>query len=71
MKTILHKAADRGHVNMGWLDSYHSFSFGHYHDVNKIHFGALRVLNDDIINGGGGFGKHPHENMEIGLGHKK
>lgn len=65
MKTILHKAADRGHVNMGWLDSYHSFSFGHFHDENKIHFGALRVLNDDIINGGGGFGKHPHDNMEI------
>lgn len=65
MKTILHKAEDRGHINLGWLDSYHSFSFGHYHDENKIHFGALRVLNDDIINGGGGFGKHPHDNMEI------
>ena len=65
MKTILHKAAERGHVNMGWLDSHHSFSFGHYHDEAKIHFGALRVLNDDILSGGGGFGKHPHDNMEI------
>jgi redox-sensitive bicupin YhaK (pirin superfamily) len=65
MKIILHKAADRGHVNMGWLDSHHSFSFGHYDDESKIHFGALRVLNDDIVNGGGGFGKHPHDNMEI------
>ncbi len=65
MKTILHKAADRGHVNFGWLDSHHSFSFGHYHDPEKVHFGALRVLNDDIVNGGGGFGTHPHDNMEI------
>ncbi len=65
MKTLLHKAEDRGHVNFGWLDSHHSFSFGHYYDAKKIHFGALRVLNDDIVTGGGGFGTHPHDNMEI------
>ena len=65
MKTIFHKAAERGHVNMGWLDSNHSFSFGHYYDPEKVHFGALRVLNDDIVHGGGGFGTHPHDNMEI------
>ena len=65
MKTILHKAEERGHVNFGWLDSHHSFSFGHYHDPAKMNFGALRVLNDDIVSGGGGFGKHPHDNMEI------
>ena len=61
----MHKAAERGHVNFGWLDSHHSFSFGHYYDPEKVHFGALRVLNDDIVNGGGGFGTHPHDNMEI------
>jgi quercetin 2,3-dioxygenase len=65
MKTILHKAGDRGHVNHGWLDTYHSFSFGQYRDSSKIHFGALRVLNDDTVKGGNGFGKHPHDNMEI------
>lgn len=65
MKTILYAAKDRGHVNLGWLDSYHSFSFGQYNDPKKIHFGALRVLNDDSIAGGGGFGTHPHDNMEI------
>ena len=65
MNTILYPAKERGHVNLGWLDSYHSFSFGQYHDPNKIHFGALRVLNDDSVAGGGGFGAHPHDNMEI------
>ena len=65
MKTILYPAKERGHVNLGWLDSFHSFSFGQYHDPKKIHFGALRVVNDDSIKGGGGFGTHPHENMEI------
>src|SRR5574339_113920 len=64
-KTTLHPASERGHVNFGWLDSHHSFSFGHWYDPNKIHFGALRVLNDDIVQGGGGFGTHPHDNMEI------
>ncbi|HTN46024.1 MAG TPA: pirin family protein [Flavipsychrobacter sp.] len=65
MKTILHRADERGHMNHGWLDTYHSFSFGHYHDAEKMHFGALRVLNDDYVKGGFGFGKHPHDNMEI------
>jgi redox-sensitive bicupin YhaK (pirin superfamily) len=65
MKTILHKSTDRGHASHGWLDSHHSFSFAHFYDPDKIHFGALRVLNDDIVQGGMGFGTHPHDNMEI------
>jgi redox-sensitive bicupin YhaK (pirin superfamily) len=65
MKTVLHKANTRGHANHGWLDSYHSFSFAGYHDPERIHFGALRVLNDDTVAGGMGFGTHPHDNMEI------
>lgn len=65
MKTIYHDAEKRGKVNFGWLDSHHSFSFGHYYDAQKMNFGMLRVLNDDIITGGSGFGTHPHDNMEI------
>lgn len=65
MKTILHKAATRGHANYGWLDTWHTFSFGNYHDPNRMHFGALRVLNDDTVVPGSGFGKHDHQNMEI------
>ena len=65
MKTILHKANTRGHASFGWLNSYHTFSFGHYYNPERIHFGALRVLNDDTVKGGMGFSKHPHDNMEI------
>ncbi len=65
MKTTLYPAKERGNVNLGWLDSFHSFSFGQYHDPKKVHFGALRVVNDDSVAGGGGFGTHPHDNMEI------
>ncbi len=65
MKTVLHNAEKRGHVNFGWLDSHHSFSFGHYYNPERMQFGMLRVLNDDVITGGSGFGAHPHDNMEI------
>ena len=62
---IIHKAELRGHAQHDWLDTYHSFSFANYHDPEKVHFGVLRVLNDDTIDGGMGFGMHPHDNMEI------
>jgi len=65
MTNKYYPASERGHVNFGWLDSHHSFSFGNWHDREKVHFGALRVLNDDTVVGGGGFDNHPHENMEI------
>lgn len=65
MKKVIHTSGSRGHANHGWLDSYHTFSFGHYYDPDRVHFGALRVLNDDTVSGGMGFGKHPHDNMEI------
>lgn len=65
MKTVLHKANTRGHANHGWLDSWHTFSFAGYYDPSRIHFGVLRVLNDDTVAPGMGFGKHPHDNMEI------
>lgn len=65
MKTTLYKAETRGHASHGWLDSHHSFSFAGYHDPSRMHFGLLRVLNDDIVKGGMGFGQHPHDNMEI------
>jgi quercetin 2,3-dioxygenase len=63
--TVLHKADSRGHANHGWLDSYHTFSFANYHNKERMHFGVLRVLNDDTVDGGRGFGTHPHDNMEI------
>lgn len=65
MKTVLHRSETRGHANHGWLNAKHSFSFANYYDPERIHFGALRVLNDDIVAPGMGFGSHPHDNMEI------
>ncbi|HEV2354867.1 MAG TPA: pirin family protein, partial [Puia sp.] len=65
MSNIFHPAPERGHVDFGWLNSHHSFSFGNWYDREKVHFGALRVLNDDVVKGGNGFDTHPHENMEI------
>ena len=64
-KLIYHSASSRGHANHGWLDSYHSFSFASYYNPERMNFGALRVLNDDQVAAGMGFGTHPHENMEI------
>jgi len=64
MKTI-HKANTRGYFNHGWLKTFHTFSFAGYYDKSRVHFGMLRVLNDDIILPGEGFGTHPHDNMEI------
>ncbi|MES2810073.1 MAG: pirin family protein [Bacteroidota bacterium] len=65
MKTTFYPATERGTSDHGWLKANFSFSFAGYYDPNKVHFGALRVLNDDIIDGGTGFGTHPHDNMEI------
>jgi quercetin 2,3-dioxygenase len=62
---VLHRADTRGHANHGWLDSHHSFSFANYYNPERMHFGVLRVLNDDIVAAGRGFGTHPHDNMEI------
>lgn len=65
MNTVLHRAGTRGHANHGWLDTSHTFSFANYYDPGRMNFGVLRVLNDDFVDGGKGFGKHPHDNMEI------
>lgn len=63
--TVLHRANTRGNANHGWLNAYHSFSFGSWYNPERVQFGVLRVLNDDTIAAGMGFGTHPHENMEI------
>jgi len=65
MKTLLFKASDRGTADYGWLKPNYYFSFAQYHNPEKVHFGLLRVLNDDFIGGGGAFPTHPHDNMEI------
>ncbi|WP_017730312.1 pirin family protein [Nafulsella turpanensis] len=65
MKTTFHKADSRGFANHGWLKSHHTFSFAGYYDPERINFGMLRVLNDDWVAPGRGFGEHPHDNMEI------
>ncbi len=64
-QAVLHKANTRGHANHGWLDSHHTFSFANYYNPERMHFGVLRVLNDDVVAPGRGFGTHPHDNMEI------
>ena len=65
MKIVIDKANTRGHANHGWLDTWHTFSFADYYNPARIHFGALRVLNDDTVAPGMGFDTHPHRNMEV------
>jgi quercetin 2,3-dioxygenase len=65
LNSVLHKADTRGDANHGWLHSRHTFSFADYYDPERVHFGVLRVLNDDTVEAGMGFGTHPHDNMEI------
>ena len=65
MEKVIHRAATRGYFDHGWLQTFHTFSFADYYNPQRIHFGALRVLNDDTVAGGEGFGSHPHDNMEI------
>lgn len=65
MKTTLHKLDTRGFSNHGWLKSHHTFSFANYHNPERMNFGVLRVLNDDTVESGMGFGTHPHRDMEI------
>lgn len=65
MEKVIHRAATRGYFDHGWLQTFHTFSFADYYNPQRIHFGALRVLNDDTVAGGEGFGSHPHDNMEM------
>jgi len=65
MKTIIYKSDSRGNAHHGWLKSRHTFSFANYYNPERVHFGLLRVFNDDIVQGGEGFGSHSHDNMEI------
>lgn len=65
METVIHKSEDRGYANHGWLDTHHTFSFAGWYNPDQMHFGALRVLNDDIVAPEKGFGQHPHNDMEI------
>lgn len=65
MKKVVHRSGDRGHANHGWLDTYHTFSFANWHNPKQMNFGVLRVLNDDVVAPGMGFGQHPHADMEI------
>lgn len=65
MEKVIHRADTRGHADHGWLNTYHTFSFAGYHNPERVHFGVLRVLNDDTVAPSMGFGRHPHDNMEI------
>jgi len=65
MKTIIHKSDSRGFFDYGWLKTHHTFSFSNYYDPDRVSFGVLRVLNDDVVAAGKGFGTHPHNDMEI------
>ncbi|MCX2746061.1 pirin family protein [Mangrovivirga sp. M17] len=65
MNKVIHKSNSRGHADHGWLNTWHSFSFANYYNPERMHFGVLRVLNDDTVAPGMGFGQHPHDNMEI------
>lgn len=65
MEKVIHRAASRGFADHGWLKSYSTFSYGNYYDPRRIHFGALRIMNDDTVEGGEGYSSHPHDNMEV------